>query len=54
MEALTDLMASAERIMAGGFLGVEFSRIIPRGKSQSLGKACLILRLGLLILNFSA
>lgn len=52
MEAPTDLMATAERIMAGGFLGIEFSRIISRGKSQSLGKACLIFQLGFLILNF--
>lgn len=52
MEAHTDLVATAERIMAGGFCGVEFSRLIPRGKSQSLGKACLIFLLGFLILNF--
>lgn len=54
MEVHKDLMATAERIMAGGLVGTEFSRLIPRGKSQSLGKACLIFHLGFLILNFSA
>lgn len=29
MQAYKDLMATAERIVAGGFVGMEFSRLIP-------------------------